>query len=108
MDQIPIWVSLIGAAVSLLTIAGSAVAYVVKLYLDRGQRRRQEFFELMNLIDSPAPIAQKVAAVYRLREFHKDRDFIIRFCETQRNNITGLGADALRSEMDATREFLKH
>jgi hypothetical protein len=107
VESIPIWVSLVGAGVSLVTVAGSAVAYVVKLYLDRSERRRQAFFELMKMIDSPAPIAQKVAAVYRLREFPEDRDFIVRFCKTQRDNIKGPATEPLQIEMDATRQFFE-
>lgn len=62
----------------------------------------------MTFIDSKGgTIATKVAAVYRLREFSQDREFIIRFCETQRDNIQGEAAKLLRDEMDATAAFLR-
>jgi hypothetical protein len=102
VTAVPLWITLVGFAAPLLALAGSAVAYVVKLYQDRADRRRAQFFELMQFIDSDRPIATKVAALYELRHFPEHRDFIVRFCETQRENITGPGAQALIAEMDAT------
>ncbi|NVP55587.1 hypothetical protein [Mycoplana rhizolycopersici] len=82
------------------------MGYVVKLYQDAAARRRDQFFELMAFIDSrDRPIATKIAAVYRLRDFPKDKDFIVRFCESQRENIQGDAARFLRDEMDATAQF---
>ena len=82
-------------------------AYVVKIYQDAATRRRNEFFELMGFIDSSLPIATKIASVYRLREFPEHKDFIIRFCESQRNNIEGGGSHFLIAEMDATAAFFR-
>lgn len=60
----------------------------------------------MKYIDSSNPVATKVAAVYELRRYPEHREFVIRFCETQRGNITGAGAQALVDEMDATRQAM--
>ena len=70
--------------IPLVTIAGSAVVYVVKLYQDSAERRRNQFFELMQFIDSDRPIATKVAAAYELRRFPEHKDFIMRFCQNLR------------------------
>jgi hypothetical protein len=107
MNTVPLWVTLLGFAAPLIALAGSAVAYIVKLYQDAAQRRRDHFFELMKFIDSTQPIATKVAAVYALRQFPEHRDFIVRFCNTQRANITGVGAPLLAAEMKATQEFFE-
>jgi hypothetical protein len=105
-QAVPLWVTLLGFAAPLIALAGSAVGYVVKLYQDAAARRRDQFFELMAFIDSrDRPIATKIAAVYRLRDFPKDKDFIVRFCESQRENIQGDAARFLRDEMDATAQF---
>ena len=106
-ESIPLWVTLLGFAAPLIALAGSAVGYVVKIYQDAATRKRNEFFELMGFIDSTLPIATKIAAVYRLREFPEHKDFIIRFCESQRNNITGGGGHFLIAEMDATAAFFR-
>lgn len=90
----------------LLALAGSSVAYVVKLYQDAAERRRNHFFELMGFIDSDRPIATKVAAIYELRQFPEHKDFIVRFCTTQRSNVTGPGSQPLIDEMDATRNAM--
>lgn len=67
---------------------------------------RDQFFELMAFIDSKdRPIATKVAAVYRLRDFPEDKEFIARFCQSQRENIQGDAARLLRDEMDATAQY---
>ena len=108
--DVQFWIALSPIAV----IAGSAVAYVIKLFQDAAERRRKHFFELMQFIDGPGTIATKVAAIYQLRNFPKHRDFIIRFCETQRDNVSAasakVGAAAVESvvaELDATRDFFK-
>ena len=106
MNSIPLWVTLVGFAAPLLALAGSAVGYVVKLYQDASEKRREHFFELMRIIDSASPIAAKMAAVYELRQFPKHKDFVIRFCETQKTNIVGPSAQILIAEMDLTREFM--
>jgi hypothetical protein len=107
MNSVPLWVTLLGFAAPLMTLAGSAVAYVVKLYLEARERRRGYFFELMGRIDASAPIAGKVAAVYELRRFPEHRDFIVRFCTLQQSNVTGEGAGSLIAEMQATAEFFR-
>jgi hypothetical protein len=107
MNSVPLWVTLLGFAVPLMTLAGSAVAYVVKLYLESAERRRNRFFELMQIIDSDSRIAKKVAAVYELRRFPEHRDFILRFCTNQKTNITGVGAHILVAEMEATQAFFE-
>src|SRR5690606_18556677 len=108
-DAVPLWITLLGFAAPLIALAGSAVGYVVKLYQDAAARRRDHFFELMNFIDSKeGTIATKVAAVYRLRDFPKDKDFIIRFCQAQQDNIQGAAAQSLRDEMDATARFFQN
>lgn len=100
---IPGWVSFLVVAVPLFGLAGSAVGYVRSIFLDRKVRRRAEFFELMSYIDDPTlPIATKLAAVYQLREFEGHREFVIRFCETQKNQILGNNSQSLRDEMDLT------
>jgi hypothetical protein len=96
-----------GFAAPLLALAGSAVAYVVKQYADARDRRRNQFFELMQFVDSEKPIATKVAAIYELRRYPEHKDFVIRFCRAQRNNVTGLGAPPLIDEMDQTRAFME-
>lgn len=107
MNNVPIWVTLLGFAAPLLALAGSAVGYVVRIYLDSNENRRNYFFNLMKFIDGQGTIAQKIAAVYELRRFPEHRDFIIRFCATQRNNISGGGAELLALEMDKTREYME-
>jgi hypothetical protein len=105
-NTIPLWVTVLGLAIPLITLAGSALAYVVRLYIDGAERRRKQFFELMQFIDSKEPIAAKVAAVYQLRSFPEHRDFIIRFCGSQRGNIVGPASNLLSDEMDKTREHM--
>jgi hypothetical protein len=105
---IPLWVTLIGFAAPLLTLAGSAVGYVVKQYLDAADKRRNRFFELMKYIDTDGDIATKVAAVYELRRYPEHREFVIRFCDTQKRNIGGSGAavQSLKDEMQFTRDAM--
>jgi len=98
-------ISLVALAVPMLGLAGSAIAYVVNLYLARNERRRAAFFELMQFIDSEKPIATKMAAIYELRRYPEHKQFIMRFLQSQRNNITGVGGQHLKSEMDATLQF---
>jgi hypothetical protein len=105
--QPPLWITLLGFAAPLIALAGSAVAYVLGQFLESRYRRRNQFFELMQFIDSDRSIAIKVAAVYELRRFPEHREFIIRFCATQRNNVVGEGAQPLVTEMDQTREYME-
>lgn len=107
IETITPYLTLFGVAAPLITIAGSAVAYVIKIYQEAAIRRRSQFFELMQHIDGSAPIATKVAAVYSLRDFPEHKNFIIHFCKTQRNNIAGTSAQLLIDEMDRTAAYLE-
>jgi hypothetical protein len=100
------WLTLFGIIVPLVTLAGSAVAYVVTLFQDASSKRRERFFELMHYLDGPSTIASKMAAVYQLREFPEHGDFIVRFCEAQQTNVTGAAAPLLVQEFEATRAFM--
>ena len=53
----------------------------------------------MKLIDGPDPIASKLTAVYQRLQFTEHKDFIIRFCVTQKDQITGSNAASLADEM---------
>ena len=86
------WVSFVGIVVPLLTIAGSAVAFVSKTFGDAKESRRKQFFDLMALIDTNGSIASKVAAVYQLRYFPEHKDFIVRFCQ-RRQRLAGRRAE---------------
>lgn len=88
-------VAIIGVVLSMMTIAGSAVAYVIRVYSDARLRRRNQFFELMQKLDERGTIASKLAATYQLREFPEHREFIIRFCTSQQENTTGDGSPLL-------------
>lgn len=109
MNTVPLWVTIGGFAVPLLGLAGSAVAFVVKLFRDAKEAREQRFFALMQLIDGQGTIASKVAAVYALRKFTEHRDFIRRFCESQTENIAGsdTAAKILKDELSRTAEAMK-
>jgi hypothetical protein len=93
--------------VPLIALAGSSIAYVVKLFLDRADKRRDRFFDLMKLIDGKESIALKVAAIYELRQFPEHKDFIVHFCETQSKNVAGVdsGAKSLIAEMNRTKDY---
>lgn len=107
MNTVPLWVTLLGFAAPLLTLAGSSVAYVVKIFMDRSQLNRERFFELMRILDSDAPLATKIAAAYHLRDFPEHRTFVIRFCSVVREQVRGPAAEAIIAELDATREFME-
>ena len=106
-NAVPLWITLIGFVVPFLTLAGSAAAYVVKLYQDADERRHKRFFELLTHIDGQGTIAAKVGAIYALREFKEHREFIERFCENQRTNISGPAAPILIAELDKTKEAMR-
>ena len=108
MSEFSQWTALAGIAISMLTLAGTAFAYVVRLYLDRSDRHRDQFFELMKFLDNnQAPIAGKIAAVYHLRSFPKHRDFIIRFCQSAPQFVSGNATQPLLSEFEATRQYFE-
>ena len=96
------WVAFIGFLIPILTLAGSAAAYIIKLYQDTGEKRYKRFFELLMHIDGQGSIAAKVGAIYALREFKEHRAFIQRFCEVQRTNVTG---DARSNPDHGTRRY---
>ena len=97
----------IAVLIPLLSIGGSAIAYVVKLYIDRADRRKAELFEMMTKIDEGAALATKLAAIYQLRSFRSDRDFVIRFCESVESHSRGDASAPLQSELRNTAEFLR-
>ena len=84
------------------------MAFVIKSFSDGAARKREQFFELMQFIDSDKPIATKMAAVYQLRSFPKHREFIVRFCDSQADKIVGSTASALAAEMRATAEAMRN
>lgn len=100
-------VSIVGVVIPMITIAGSAAAFVWKSFRDAREDRRNQFFELMTLIDTNGSIASKIAAVYQLRQFPEHKEFIIRFCDTQKDNISGDAAKLLSEEMVKTRDFFR-
>ena len=102
------WVTIIGVVIPMMTIAGSAVAFVWKAFQDAREKRRDHFFHLMTLIDTDGKIATKVAAVYELRRFPEHREFIISFCRDLREQIDGASAESLKREMDRTREYFEN
>ncbi|MEM8824404.1 MAG: hypothetical protein AAGF30_12400 [Pseudomonadota bacterium] len=91
--------------IPLLTIAGSALAYVVSMYREKSLRRQQRFDNLVSRMDDRGTIAGKLAAIYEMRQFPEHREFIVRFCESQQNNLEGGGSDDLAAEMRATLEY---
>lgn len=107
LEQLPIWLTVLGFVVPALTLAGSAGAFVIKLYLDQSARRRTHFFELMQFIDGNGPIASKMAAVYRMRDFAEHREFAIRFCDSQAPLIVGPTSAPLSEEMRRTSAHMK-
>jgi hypothetical protein len=94
--------TLVITAIPLFTIAGTALAYVVRLYLEARDRQHQRFFELLKYLDGDAPLATKMGAVYQLREFKEHGEFVERFCRTVRNEVTGAAAQSLIDELDRT------
>ncbi|WP_155856324.1 hypothetical protein [Acidiphilium cryptum] len=101
----PSWLAFISFLIPLFTISGSAIAFIVKLFIDRSDKIHNRFFDLLKIIDSKEPIATKMGAVYELRNFPQHKEFIIRFCESQNSNIIGsdTAVSALRAEMDSTK-----
>ena len=109
MNEVSQWAALAGIVVSMLTLAGSAVAYVIRFYLDGAARKRDQFFELMKYLDNPMmPIAGKIAAVYQLRNFPQHREFIIRFCLAAPQFVAGTATVPLLAEFEATRKFFEN
>ena len=99
-------VSQLAILLPMFAMGGSAVAFVWKQYLDRAERRNKEMFQLMSLFDEKGTLASKLAALYRLRDFEKDREFVARFCDAIVGNLEGTAANALREEIIATKKFV--
>lgn len=100
---------IIGVIIPMLTIAGSSVAYIIKIYKDGKEKRQNYFLSLMALIDGAGTMAGKLAAIYQLRMFPEHKEFIIRFCDNQRHNLSGSTESVriLSDELEATMEFFK-
>jgi hypothetical protein len=107
--EAPTWVSAAIFSVPLLGLAGSAIAFVVKLFQDAKERRHERFFRYMALIDGDAPLVTRLAAVYQLQGFGEHREFLLRYLETFEGSVVGngLGPDALKTEMRLTAKALK-
>jgi hypothetical protein len=109
MNSVPLWITLLGFVAPFMALAGSAVAFVLKSYRDAADRRWNQFFDLMKFIDSKdLPIATKCAAIYQLRRFGEHKEFIVRFCNTHRDNVEGPASAALVVEFDDTRRALEN
>jgi hypothetical protein len=106
MTEAPNWVSAAIFAVPLVGLAGSAIAFVVKLFQDATERRHRRFFELMTHIDGSGPIAAKLAAIYALRDFGEHAEFVERFCKSQRDKVVGGNSEAIVAELDKTAEAI--
>ena len=108
MDTVKALISSWVVAVPLLGIAGSAIAYVVKLWLDARNRRHERFYEIMKKIDDKdAPLAGKMAAVYQLRQYKEHSAFVVRFCDEASKNIEGKTATMLANEFIRTRDYMQ-
>ncbi len=105
--EAPSWVSAVIVAVPLLGLAGSAIAFVIRMYLEAAERRRLRFFRMIEYINGQGGIIEKLAAMYQLREFTEHREFLIRLLEMQRGNITGDQKENLVAEMDRTAAALR-
>ena len=99
------WPTLVLTAVPLFAIAGSGIAYVVKLYRDADERRHTRFFELLRYIGGNEGIGAKVGAAYALRNFPEHAEFVERFCLTNKAQVTGDNAQSLIDEMQRTADF---
>lgn len=105
--EISDFATLVGMMVAVMTIAGSALAFVIKYYSEAKLRKRDQFFQLMELVDGFGPIAQKLTAICQLRFYPEHKDFIVRFCAEQQNNIAGDGSLFLSTEMQRTVDFYR-
>jgi hypothetical protein len=89
--EAPSWVSSALIAVPLFGLAGSAIAFVIRLYIEAAEKRRELFFRLITNFESvDVQLFTRVAAAYRLREFREHKEFLIRFLTPQ---ITTLGGE---------------
>lgn len=105
------WIAEHGAQVALalplVTLAGSALAYIVKLFLDLSDRRRKHFLELVQLLDEKGTLAGKLAAVYQLSQYRRHRAFLVRFFENREKIVDGTTGDVLKEEMRIAAEHLR-
>ena len=99
--------TLVGIVIPLFTIAGSAAAFIIRYYADSKHRRDQEFFLLMEILDSSKPLASKTAAAYQLRAFPEHSEFIVRFYENLQGNVYGDAASTLGDELARTADYFK-
>jgi lysyl-tRNA synthetase class II len=100
--EAPSWISAAIVAVPLIGLAGSAIAFVVKLFQDAKERRHKRFFDLMTQIDGAGPIATKLAAIYALRDFVEHGEFVERFCKTLGDHVQGGSSQAIVDELNKT------
>lgn len=111
IESMGTWLSEHGAQLSvflpLMTLAGSAVAYIFKLFLDLSDRRRKHFLELIGLLDQQGTLASKLAAVYQLSRYDQHRGFLIRFFEKRDMIVSGTSGDVLKEEMRIAAERLQ-
>ena len=101
------WVTFVGVLIPLLTISGSAVAYIVQLRTTKAEKRLDDFFALMGQLESDKPIASKLAAIYELRRFPEHKDFSVRFCSVILSNSVGPGAKFLEEEAQSPIDYFK-
>jgi len=101
------WIAIVTAAGTVLTLAGSAIAYFMKLFLERADRRHAEFLKMVDYIDGKDPLAKKLAAIYLLRTFPEHRDFVIRFCDHISPNIIGGAAAQMQTELALTKAHME-
>lgn len=99
----------ITVVVPLIAFAGSAFAYIIKLFLDLADRRKVHFLELVALLDQQGTLAGKLAAVYQLSTYSRDSDkeFLVRLFDNRDKIIEGASADILKEEMRIAAEKLR-
>lgn len=111
IDTLTVWIADHSAKLTvflpLMTLAGSAAAYIVKLFLDLSDRRRKNFLELVELLDKPGTLASTLAAVYQLSEYGRHGDFLIRFFGNRDTIISGESGEVLKEEMRIATERLR-
>ncbi len=97
----------IAVILPVITLSGSAVAYIVKLFLDLADRRRTHFLQLVGLLDQQGTLAGKLAAVYQLSQYRRHKDFLIRFFENRDTIVDGTSGEVLKEEMRVAVERLR-
>jgi hypothetical protein len=110
VSEVPSWVSAAIVAVPLLGLAGSAIAFVVRMYFEAAEKRRELFFRLIADFESrDTQLFTRVAAAYRLREFKEHKEFLLRFLEPQLRTLGGEPAalKLMTDELNLTIEALR-